>query len=165
MTHLRRHSLGWILPLLALLLAPRPALAQFSGGLQGTVTDAQKAVVADAIVMVTNTQSGVSREAYAFDARARMLSESRFIDALVAAGLLRAGDSAILKVRLVDPAGAGSGEQLTRLVAAALAARTRPRTSAEPPDSVLLTPYHNYLGEPVVGAWRWLDDAGFGIAV
>lgn len=63
MTHLRRRSLGWILPLLGLLLAPRPALAQFSGALQGTVTDAQKAVVADAIVMVTNVQSGVSREA------------------------------------------------------------------------------------------------------
>ena len=116
--------------------------------------------------LFTAVRSGDSREAYAFDARARMLSESRFPEALVAAGLLRAGESAILKVRLSDPAAAGSGEQSTRLVAAALAARNRPRPPAGPLDGeVLLAPYANYLGEPVVGAWRWLDDAGFGIAV
>ena len=52
-----------LLPLIMLLVAPRIASAQFSGVIQGTITDGQKAVVADAIVMVTNTQSGVSREA------------------------------------------------------------------------------------------------------
>ncbi len=52
-----------LLPLIMLLVAPRIASAQFSGVIQGTITDGQKAVVADAIVMVTNTQSGVTREA------------------------------------------------------------------------------------------------------
>ena len=52
-----------LLPLILLLLTPRPASAQFSGAIQGTITDSQKAVVADAIVMVTHTQSGVTREA------------------------------------------------------------------------------------------------------
>ncbi|HET7219933.1 MAG TPA: carboxypeptidase-like regulatory domain-containing protein, partial [Vicinamibacterales bacterium] len=51
-----------LLPLILLLLAPRPAAAQFSGAIQGTVTDAQKAVVADAVVIVTNTQNGSTRE-------------------------------------------------------------------------------------------------------
>ena len=51
-----------LLPLILLLLVPRPASAQFSGAIQGTITDSQKAVVADAVVMVTNTQSGVTRE-------------------------------------------------------------------------------------------------------
>jgi hypothetical protein len=51
-----------LLPLILLLLAPRPAAAQFSGAIQGTVTDAQKAVVADAVVIVTNTQTGSMRE-------------------------------------------------------------------------------------------------------
>ena len=51
-----------LLPLILLLLAPRPASAQFSGAIQGTITDSQKAVVADAVVMVTHTQSGVTRE-------------------------------------------------------------------------------------------------------
>ncbi len=53
MTKTGVRTLGWMLA--ALLLAPSPALAQFSGAIQGTVTDAQKAVVADAVVMVTNT--------------------------------------------------------------------------------------------------------------
>ena len=51
-----------LLPVLLLLLAPRPASAQFSGVIQGTITDGQKAVVVDAVVMVTNIQSGVTRE-------------------------------------------------------------------------------------------------------
>src|SRR4051812_6473871 len=59
MTHSRLRSIFLLLPL----LAPTTALAQFSGGIQGTVTDGQKAVVADAIVMLTNVQSGVAREA------------------------------------------------------------------------------------------------------
>ncbi len=45
------------------LFAPAVARAQFSASIQGTVTDAQKAVVADAVVMVTHTASGVTREA------------------------------------------------------------------------------------------------------
>lgn len=49
--------------LLALILAPRPAAAQFNSAIQGTITDSQKAVVADAVVMVTNIASGVSRDA------------------------------------------------------------------------------------------------------
>jgi hypothetical protein len=53
----------FLFPLIALLLAPRPASAQFSGAIQGTILDSQKAVVAEAIVMVTHTASGVTREA------------------------------------------------------------------------------------------------------
>ena len=36
--------------LVASLLTPQPASAQFSGAIQGTITDSQKAVVAEAIV-------------------------------------------------------------------------------------------------------------------
>jgi hypothetical protein len=53
----------FLFPLIALLLAPRTASAQFSGAIQGTILDSQKAVVAEAIVMVTHTASGVTREA------------------------------------------------------------------------------------------------------
>jgi hypothetical protein len=59
-TPLRSHLV--LLPLLALLAWPVPALAQFSGAIQGTITDSQKALVADAIVTVTHTESGVTRE-------------------------------------------------------------------------------------------------------
>lgn len=59
-TLLRSHFV--LLPLLALLAWPAPALAQFSGAIQGTITDSQKALVANAIVTVTHTASGVTRE-------------------------------------------------------------------------------------------------------
>ena len=62
MTNPRTRICLWLLPLMLLLLVPSPASAQFSGAIQGTVTDSQKAVVADAIVMVTSLQSGVTRE-------------------------------------------------------------------------------------------------------
>jgi hypothetical protein len=54
---------AFLLPLLLLLLVSRPVSAQFSGAIQGTITDSQKAVVGDATVIVTNTASGVTREA------------------------------------------------------------------------------------------------------
>jgi Carboxypeptidase regulatory-like domain/TonB dependent receptor len=52
-----------LLPLILLMFVARPASAQFGGAIQGTITDSQKAVVADAIVIVTHTASGVTREA------------------------------------------------------------------------------------------------------
>ena len=54
---------AFLFPLLLLLLVSRPVSAQFSGAIQGTITDSQKAVVGDATVIVTNTASGVTREA------------------------------------------------------------------------------------------------------
>jgi hypothetical protein len=63
MTHTHLRSSVWLPLFLILLLAPTAALAQFSGAIQGTVTDGQKAVLADAIVTVTNVQSGVARQA------------------------------------------------------------------------------------------------------
>ncbi|HEU4891043.1 MAG TPA: carboxypeptidase-like regulatory domain-containing protein [Vicinamibacterales bacterium] len=51
-----------LLPLV-LLVTPLPAAAQFSSALQGTITDTQQAFVPDAIVRVTNTTTGVTREA------------------------------------------------------------------------------------------------------
>ena len=50
-----------LIPLTLLLLVPRAASAQFSGAIQGTITDSQKAVVADAVVMVTHTSGAASR--------------------------------------------------------------------------------------------------------
>jgi eukaryotic-like serine/threonine-protein kinase len=104
---------------------------------------------------------GISGESYAFDGRVVLLTESRFRDALVERGELRAGDSGVLRQRLYDPE-PNAEPQPTRLVAQALAGR-----DAEPPQlqGQLLQPYTTYYGESVVGAWRWLEQHGFGIAV
>jgi hypothetical protein len=63
MTTLRVRRSFCLLPLILLLLMPRVARAQFSGAMQGTITDSQKAAIAEAVVMVTHIQSGVTREA------------------------------------------------------------------------------------------------------
>ena len=62
-----RSSLFRLFLLPGLLLAPAVVSAQFSGAIQGTITDAQKAVVANAVVIVTHTASGVTREATTSD--------------------------------------------------------------------------------------------------
>src|ERR1044071_645170 len=46
---------------LCLFLAAAPALAQFSSAIQGTVTDATHAAVADAKVTVKNEATGITR--------------------------------------------------------------------------------------------------------
>jgi serine/threonine-protein kinase len=103
---------------------------------------------------------GATGETYAFDERGLLLTESRFRDALIERGELRAGESSALRQHLYDPEADGE-PQLTRLVSQALAGRRSepPRTSGE-----VLTPYVNYYGERVVGVWRWLADYGFGVA-
>ena len=58
----RSLRLASLLPLI-LLLMPLHAAAQFSSALQGTITDSQQAFVPNATVRVTNTTTGVTREA------------------------------------------------------------------------------------------------------
>lgn len=48
---------------LLVLCVPAAARAQFGSGIQGTVTDSQQALVPEATVRITNTTTGVSREA------------------------------------------------------------------------------------------------------
>src|SRR5215204_3301924 len=58
----RSLRLAFLLPLL-LLVTPLSAAAQFSSALQGTISDTQQAFVPNATVRVTNTTTGVTREA------------------------------------------------------------------------------------------------------
>ncbi len=96
-----------------------------------------------------------SAETYAFDRDGMMLSNSRFPDQLRQAGLLPPdpGAQAAGRVRLCDP----SVEQrpLTRMAAAATAGI----------DGCDWSGYRDYRGVEVVGAWRWLEEVGFGVAV
>jgi serine/threonine-protein kinase len=103
---------------------------------------------------------GETGEAYAFDLRGRMLSKSRFHAQLVEAGRLAPGESEILKLVLRDPESAEPA--LTRLIAAAIAARAKQDAAL---SGEVTTPYNNYLGSRVVGAWRWLPQYDFGVAV
>ncbi len=117
---------------------------------------------------------GHTGEAYAFDRNGRLLSEIRSPDLAARAGLLPEPDAAgTLGMRLADPGrdlrdgadgrDAARGAPLTRLVETALR-QGRSSATAEV-HGVLLRPYRNYLGAPVVGAWAWLPHRDFGVAI
>jgi hypothetical protein len=111
-------------------------------------------------------RSGESGETYAFDQTGLLISHSRFDAQLHQLGLLNATNtSSALYVRLHDPGGdltqgyqpaeAEPGSRpLIRIVADAV----------EGTDGVDVTPSRDYRGVPVVGAWRWLPQLGFGVA-
>jgi serine/threonine-protein kinase len=104
---------------------------------------------------------GATGESYAFDGRGVLLTEGRFREALVERGALRPGESSVLRQRLDEPPADGEAQPV-RIVAQALAG-----SEASPArlQGELLQPYASYHGERVVGAWRWLEPHGFGIAV
>ncbi len=111
---------------------------------------------------------GKSGDTYAFDANGRMLSDTRHLDEIKAAGLLpdAAAVRAVLRIELRDPGGnllrghrtdtPMAGRPLTRLIAAALSDDSRAH--------VILDRYRDYRGVPVIGAARWLPGPGLGVA-
>lgn len=96
-----------------------------------------------------------SFETYAFDSEGWMLSNSRFPDHLHAAGLLDTADRQTpLRLRVAEPSeGPVAAWPLTRMARSALAHRDGSDTRG----------YPDYRGTPVIGAWRWLEEHGFGI--
>ncbi|PYI80557.1 MAG: hypothetical protein DME26_21380, partial [Verrucomicrobia bacterium] len=112
-------------------------------------------------------RSGKSGETYAFDQHGLMISKSRFDDHLKKLGLIedRPGATSALNVHLSDPGGnfpervapedpASATRPLTRIVANAVNGGS----------GVDVEPSRDYRGVPVVGAWQWLPQHGFGIA-
>ncbi len=111
-------------------------------------------------------RSGDSGETYAFDQTGLLISRSRFEKQLHGLGLLNATNaSSALYVRLHDPGGnLTAGYQATN---AETAGRPLIRMVAEAVDGldgVEVRPFRDYRGVPVVGAWRWLPQLGFGVA-
>lgn len=109
--------------------------------------------------MLAATRPGETGETYAFNDSGRMLSPSRFEDRLQARGLIASGQSSLGRVVLQTP---DAGGPPTLLVAQALKAGA---ASPGGQKGILLAPYRSYLGDPVIGAWRWLDEHRLGIAV
>jgi hypothetical protein len=112
-------------------------------------------------------QLGETGETYAFDQQADVLSDLRDPQVVQAAGLLLAGPlpaHTALKVQIRDPGGdLTAGYQtdhprdswpFTKMAALATAGH----------DGRDMIGYRNYLGVPVLGAWRWLPEYDFGIA-
>jgi len=123
------------------------------------------------LLAITSGQS--SREAYLFDAQGTMLTQSRFLGDLRAAGRVARDDSGILRVPVRDPGGdllagfkpTGNAREwpLTKLAAEVISARESGGTGAI--DGILLEPYRNYRGADVIGAWHWIAEKEMAIAV
>jgi serine/threonine protein kinase len=111
-------------------------------------------------------RSGESGETYAFDEQGLMISRSRFDDQLKSLGLIenRPEASSALNVRLSDP----GVEHPRSIVPEDLTNATRGLTlivsnAVAGGSGVNLIPSRDYRGVPVVGAWRWLPQQGFGV--
>ena len=111
-------------------------------------------------------RAGESGETYAFDANGVLLSASRFDDNLKQIGLLidNEDSKSILNIQIRDP-GVNmvtgqrptlrrSEQPLTRMAASAIKGESL----------VDVEGYNDYRGAPVLGAWIWLSDYGFGVA-
>ena len=107
---------------------------------------------------------GDSAETYAFDKNGVLLSDSRFVDHLRSIGLLTTEYHADLSVQIRDPG--------VNLVEGQIPQRprkeqpfTRMALSGTRGESGLdIDGYRDYRGVPVVGAWLWDKQLGFGIA-
>jgi hypothetical protein len=111
-------------------------------------------------------RAGASGETYAFDQTGLMISRSRFDEQLKQLGLLeQTNASSALNLRLHDPGG-----DLTRGYKPADAdPTTRPlihivAEAVAGEDGMDVEPSRDYRGIPVIGAWRWLPQLGFGVA-
>lgn len=107
---------------------------------------------------------GTTSEAYAFDEKGRLITESRFDSQLRLAGIIPSGVSSIFNVEVSDP-----GVNLIEGETGATPLKKRPLTRMAKSavvggTSVSLEPYRDYRGVPVVGAWLWDEDHRIGIA-
>lgn len=106
---------------------------------------------------------GYSGETYAFDKQATLITNSRFDDTLLAAGLIGEQESSILNINITDP-----GKNLVNQPGKAFTQQGLPLTKMALSaingynDSDLIG-YRDYRGVTVVGAWRWVDEYNFGI--
>jgi len=107
---------------------------------------------------------GESGETYAFDHDGLLISHSRFNDQLRSIGLIGSNERAILNIQLRDP-GVNLLDTTQSQIPRKQQALTRMAASAVSGESgVDLTGYRDYRGVPVVGAWLWSPELGFGIA-
>ena len=159
-TELRRPVAWFLAPIRA---GDGPASAALAMGVE---TDRQLATVFSA------ARPGNTAEAYAFSDNGLMLTQSRFAEDLVNAGVLAdsaaAGTAFVVPVR--DPGANAFTEDataletaarpLTRAAALAVAARN---TTGSSDHGTVATPYRSYRGTEVIGAWRWLPAYDMGV--
>ena len=108
---------------------------------------------------------GNSGETYLFNSEGVLLTESRFNQDLVAAGLIELDQSSIFNVSIRDPQ-----VNLTKSKSAPLVRNDQPLTlmalnATRGITGEQLTGYRDYRGVTVIGVWTWLEFLNLGITV
>lgn len=118
--------------------------------------------------LLSRIRMGRTGEAYLFDSEGLMLSPSRFHDALIRLGVIAAGQSSVLRVRVreyrvfsADRIDSPARAPLTRMAASAV--RSKHRALGEHDSDI--DGYPDYRGMTVVGAWTWSQELGAGLAI
>jgi PAS domain S-box-containing protein len=114
--------------------------------------------------MVQMARTGHTGDTYAFNRSGYLVTESRFVDTLRKSGLIGALERSILNLKVVDPGG-----NLTEGFSSDVAREELPFThmaseSFAGRNGINTTGYRDYRGVPVVGAWLWDEEFGFGMA-
>ncbi len=109
-------------------------------------------------------RTGATGEAYAFDAKGLMLTESRFTQDLWRHGIVEEGKPTRANLMLRPPhamqhPNPENHKRLTRLIGDAIADH-----GTDTKSDVIMDRYVNYRGHLVVGAWQWIDEYNFGVA-
>jgi PAS domain S-box-containing protein len=99
-------------------------------------------------------------ETYAFDREGRLLSQSRFHRSLVNMGLISKGQNDILNIQVREPQGISSDKKSYDNTPLTLMAQSATKGMYGSSSS----PYLDYRGTKVIGAWVWDDDLGIGMA-
>ena len=105
-----------------------------------------------------------SGETYAFGAYGKLLTESRFEEHLIKAGLISEGQTSILSVSVRDPGG-----DMTKGFTPSVPRYQQPLTlmaeqATRGKSGLNVAGYRDYRGVRVYGAWLWDDKLGIGLA-
>jgi PAS domain S-box-containing protein len=106
---------------------------------------------------------GNSGESYAFNEEGKMISESRFGEDLKALSLVPELGVSILTVDIRDPEGNLLEGHKPSLLRESQPLTLMAQSAIDGTSGQNLVGYNDYRGVPVIGAWIWNDDSGYGI--
>jgi signal transduction histidine kinase/CheY-like chemotaxis protein len=104
-------------------------------------------------------------ETYAFDNEGWVLTELRFKDDLVKAGLLGEGQPTSMAIQVRDPGGSLVDGFKPALPLAQRPLTAMARSAIDKKGGINLEGYRDYRGVMVMGAWTWDDELGVGLAM
>ncbi|NDD29935.1 MAG: hypothetical protein EB084_16895 [Proteobacteria bacterium] len=116
--------------------------------------------------LLDQTRPGKTGESEAFDRDGRMLNESRYLDEIVAAGVLPQGTrSTILTLDLRNPGVDIRTGQRSQLPLKAQPLTQMIASAVQGGSGIDLDGYRDYRGVMCVAVWQWLEAYDFGVAV